>query len=55
MDFVCDIDVIKDYYPNTFQWMKDKANWEHMSLSAILRNYPNQIQKLVAQEEEERE
>lgn len=42
---------IRDNYPNTWEWMKHKANWEHMCMGAVLNNYERYIDELMSEEE----
>lgn len=42
---------IRDNYPNIWEWMKHKANWEHMSLGAVLNDYEEYINELMNKEE----
>ena len=43
---------IRDSYPNTWEWMKHKANWEHMCMGAVLDNYERRIDELMGEEDE---
>lgn len=42
---------IRDGYPNTWEWMRHKANWEHMCMGAVLDNYERYIDELISLEE----
>lgn len=42
---------IRDNYPNTWEWMKHKANWEHMCMGAVLDSYEEYIDKLMKLED----
>lgn len=42
---------IRDNYPNTWEWMKHKANWEGMCMGAVLDNYEEYIDELVDKED----
>ena len=42
---------IRENYPNTWDWMRHKANWEHMCMGAVLSNYENYIDELMRKEE----
>ena len=43
---------IRDNYPNTWEWMKRKANWEGMCMGAVLDNYEKRIDELMGEEDE---
>lgn len=43
---------IRDNYPNTWEWMKHKANWEGMCMGAVLDNYERYIDELMGEEDE---
>lgn len=41
---------IRDNYPNTWEWMKHKANWEGMCMGAVLNSYEEYIDELMSEE-----
>lgn len=45
---------IRDSYPNTWDWMRHKANWEHMCMGAVLNYYEEYIDGLMEKEDEVR-
>ena len=45
------LDKIRDNYPNTWDWMRHKANWEHMCMGAVLDNYERYIDELMEEED----
>lgn len=42
-------------YPKTLEWVRHKARWEHMPLGAVLNQYREYIDELMAQEDAEHE
>ena len=44
---------IRDNYPNTWEWMRHKASWEHMCMGAVLNHYEEHIDDLMCTEMEE--
>jgi hypothetical protein len=42
---------IRDNYPNTWDWMKHKANWEGMCMGAVLNNNEEYIDRLIELED----
>ena len=42
---------IRDNYPNTWEWMKHKASWEHMCMGAVLYSYEEYIDRLMKLED----
>lgn len=46
------LNTIRDHYPNTWEWMRHKANWEHMCMGAVLNNYEKYIDELMDKEDE---
>lgn len=45
------LDKIRDNYTSVWEWMKDKAKWEHMSLGTVLNCYEGYIDELIEKEE----
>ena len=43
---------IKENYPVTLEHLKDKANWEHMSISAVLVGWGAHFKDIMKQEDE---
>lgn len=43
---------IRDNYPNTWEWMRHKASWEHMCMGAVLNHYEEYIDELMSAEME---
>lgn len=41
---------IRDHYPSTWEWMMDKASWEHISLGSVLDGYEEYIDELMSKE-----
>lgn len=41
------ITLVKDNYPEAWEWMKHKANWEHIPIGAVANDYKNYIEKLI--------
>ena len=41
---------IRDNYPDTWEWMKHKASWEHMCLGAVLNSYEEYIDEMMEKE-----
>lgn len=41
---------MKTKYPKTLEWVKHKASWEHITLSAVMVRYTGYIKELMAQE-----
>lgn len=46
------LSIIRDNYPNTWEWMQHKASWEHMCIGAVLNNYEQYIDELMNTEDE---
>ena len=44
------LDKIKNEYPKTYEWMRHKASWEHITLGAVLNCYENYIDELMENE-----
>lgn len=44
---------IRDNYPNTWEWMRHKASWEHMCMGAVLDSYEKYIDELMEREIDE--
>lgn len=42
---------IRDNYPDTWEWMKHKASWEHMCLGAVLNSYEDYIDVMMEKED----
>lgn len=42
---------IRDNYPDTWEWMKHKASWEHMTLGSVLDGYEEYIDELMKKED----
>lgn len=42
---------IRDNYPNTWEWMRHKASWEHITLGAVLDCYEKYIDELMENED----
>ena len=40
--------LVRENYPEAWEWMMDKANWEHITLGAVAYEYRNHIDKLIA-------
>ena len=38
---------IRDNYPQTWEWMRHKASWEHMCMGAVLNCYEKHIDELI--------
>jgi hypothetical protein len=45
-DNLKELNNIRNNYPETWAWMEHKANWEQMSMSAVLLNYRKHIKEL---------
>ena len=37
---------IRENYPEVWEWMGNKANWEQISMGAVLNGYKNHIEKM---------
>jgi hypothetical protein len=44
------IAVIRYNYPKTWEWVRHKANWEHMCVGAIFEHYDSTIKVLMEKE-----
>ena len=44
---------IRDNYPNTWEWMRHKASWEHMCMGAVLDSYEKHIDEMMEREIDE--
>ncbi len=44
------MDLIRDNYPKTWDWMRHKANWEHMCMGAVCEYYRKYIEELIEEE-----
>ena len=44
---------IRDNYPDTWEWMKHKASWEHMCMGAVLDSYEKHIDEMMEREIDE--
>jgi hypothetical protein len=42
--------LVRDNYPKTYEWMKHKANWEHMCMGAVSEYYRKQIEAMIEEE-----
>lgn len=40
-------------YPNTLEWVRHKARWEHITLGAVFNEYDSYIEELMRQEDAE--
>lgn len=45
------LDKIRDNYPGVWDWMKSKANYEHMCMGAVLNYNEEYIDRLIELEE----
>lgn len=45
---------IRDEYPQTWEWMRHKASWEHMCMGAVLDSYEKYIDELMSEEDKTR-
>lgn len=41
---------VRDQYPETYEWVKHKANWEGMPVCAVCIDYRDHIKELMAKE-----
>lgn len=41
---------IRDNYPNTWEWMRHKASWEHTCMGGVLDSYEEYIDELIREE-----
>ena len=46
------LEKIKKDYPVTLECLKDKAKWEHMSISAVLVGWGSHFKDIMKQEDE---
>ena len=44
------LNFIQNNYPETYEWMKHKARWEHMFLGKVLNDYENSIDEMIKKE-----
>ena len=44
------IQVVRDGYPKTWEWVRHKANWECTCVGAIFENYNSHIKVLMEEE-----
>lgn len=44
---------IRDNYPQTWEWMRHKASWEHMCMGAVLDSYEKYIDEMMERETHE--
>lgn len=44
------ITLVRDNYPKTCDWIKHKANWEHMCMGAVCEYYRKYIEELMEEE-----
>lgn len=42
---------IRKNYPSTYEWIKSKASWEHMSIGAVVNNYKEYIDLMMSKED----
>ena len=43
--------LLLDKYPETLEWVRHKARWEHITLGAVLNGYESYIEELMQQED----
>jgi hypothetical protein len=42
--------VVREDYPSTWEWVRHKANWEHMCVGAIFEHWGSHIKGLMEEE-----
>lgn len=42
---------VRYQYPETYEWVRHKANWEHMTVGAVCMDYRYYIKELMAIED----
>lgn len=45
---------IRENYPNTWEWVRHKAAWEHITVGSVLNDYEEYINELMDKEEKEK-
>lgn len=41
---------VRDHYPETYEWARQKARWEGIPLGAVFVDYRGHIEELMAKE-----
>lgn len=45
------LNYVRENYPEAWEWIRCKANWEHITLGAVAHGYRNHIDKLIVEED----
>lgn len=44
------MEIVREDYPKTWEWIRYKANWEHMCVGAVFNYYREYIEDLMQEE-----